>query len=60
LESTRPESWGDVSSQFKATNCACSFCLLIFSLREPSERDLLRFRRHLQANHGLKLGELER
>ena len=55
--SARP---GDLQPKFKATNCTCSFCLLVFSLDDPSEHDLSIFLIHLWKKHGLKLGEPER
>ena len=39
------------------SNCTCSFCLYVFQLRDLSEKDARKFRRHLQEKHGLKLGE---
>jgi hypothetical protein len=50
----------DQRAPIKNANCTCSFCLRVFALRELSTRDAQKFRRHLQENHGLKLGEAER
>ncbi|MDA4132496.1 MAG: hypothetical protein OK454_05135 [Thaumarchaeota archaeon] len=50
----------DQRAQIKNANCTCSYCLLVISMRELSVRDAQKFRRHLQTNHGLKLGEPER
>ena len=49
----------DLRSKFRATNCTCSFCLFVFSMRDPSERDLVTFQVHLQRVHGLIPGEVE-
>jgi hypothetical protein len=59
MEKARPSSPGDIRPQFRATNCTCSFCLLVFSLRDPSESDLSTFVLHLRRSHGLKVGEPE-
>lgn len=59
VEKPYPPRSGDPLTQFNSANCTCSFCLLVFSLSDPSERDLRTFRSHLQAKHGLKLGEPE-
>jgi len=50
----------DPLSRFIATSCTCSFCLLVFSLDDPSENDLCMFQLHLRRVHGLKMGEPER
>ena len=35
----------------------CPFCLIVLSLRDPSEADLAAFLLHLMRHHGLKIGE---
>jgi hypothetical protein len=45
--------------EFRASNCTCSFCLFVFSMRDPSEKDLVTFQLHLQRVHGLTPGEIE-
>jgi hypothetical protein len=60
MESPNSARPTDSRAAIKNANCTCSFCLLVFSMRELSVRDAQKFRRHLQTNHGLKLGEPER
>jgi len=60
MEKTHESSADDLWSQFKATNCTCSFCLLVFAMKDPTENDLFTFHLHLQRIHGLKVGEPQR
>jgi len=59
MERGLPPRSGHLGSQVRPTNCTCAFCLLVFSMKDPTEADLLKFRLHLQRIHGLKVGEPE-
>ncbi len=60
MENAHSPRRDDLPSHFRATNCTCSFCLLVFSIRDPSVTEISTFRLHLQRVHGLKVGEPER
>jgi hypothetical protein len=59
MENARPLGFGDLGFLLAHTNCTCSFCLLVFTLRDPTEGDLSALQSHLEKSHGLKLGEPE-
>ena len=59
MEKSHPTRSEDIRPLSKAANCTCSFCLLVFSMKDPTEANLSTFRSHLQRVHGLKVGEPE-
>jgi hypothetical protein len=57
LEKSQPDAWEHPPAGVATRDRGCAFCLLVLSLRDPSETDLSVFLLHLMRNHGLKIGE---
>jgi hypothetical protein len=57
LEKSQRDGWEHLPFGLETRDRGCPFCLLVLSLRDPSETDLSVFLIHLMRNHGLKIGE---
>jgi hypothetical protein len=57
MEKSQPDAWENRHVRLAPRSGGCSFCLLVLSLKDPSETDLSVFLYHLIRNHGLKIGE---
>ena len=55
MEKAQPDAWE--SRHVGVAPRGCPFCLIVLSLRDPSEADLAAFLLHLMRHHGLKIGE---